>query len=457
MSGHDETRLVEEFFAARQMDLVEQPADDLTWQRITDRHRRATRGPRWARRSGAAAAAAAIVVGGYLAWPQAEPQTAPPSATTPTPSPSPGPTEDPVTEDLWGETPDTVPADFSVTRLSDAGEGHVFATGGYGSECNDDAACAALITSGDGGVTWEPVADLVNYWIDRVEFADDQTGYGWSSSGATLSLTLDGGRIWEEGTLPAERVWDVAVREDRVVVLAGTGCDSAGRCDGLAVAQAPVGQLPVAGDLVTGAAEGPFEGASLALSPSETFVVGERASEPATSGESAQDGDLDLVVERWQDERFESVAEPPECAAPLAFAAAADTDDVFLACRVAGSAGTPSPEVTLVSSRTGGRTWGGSGQVYAVPPGPIRVVASDADHLTVVTPDGALVSTDGGQNLMEPTGNPPTTSPDLAGLTAEPGGVLRAWQGGLVEQVIDPGYWESTDRGRSWGWVDLLP
>lgn len=451
MNERDDERRVEEFFAARRTEVIDQPADDLTWQRVVDRHRRQSRSSRWGMRAGAVAAAAAVAVGAYVVWPQGVPETPLPSGptieNTPTPTADEPGTDDPGTDEPTGQTPETVPTDFAVTRLSDAGDGHLFATGGYGAGCTHDAVCAALLDSADGGTTWTPVADLVPFGIDRAEFADEQVGYGWSSVGAGLALTTDGGQGWTQAPLPVERIFDVAVREQRVVIAGGAGCGDGG-CTEIVVAQTQAGSMPTEEDLVQQEADGAVTDLRLELTGSETFVVETGATGTAEEGA--------VAVQRVQSGRFESVAQPLDCGAPMAFAAAAEGDQVFLACRATAGGGS-SNDVAVVSSSTGGRTWGGAGQGYAAPSAPVLLVAPDPDHLVLVTSEESLASTDGGRTFAEPVTPLPLTSAAVGGLTSAAGGLVYAWSDPDAAPAADPGYWVSSDRGQSWARVDQLP
>lgn len=464
MNDRDDARLVEEFFAAEREKVADQSADDLTWQRITREHRRGRRSGRWGLRVGAVAAAAGIAIATYVAWPQGDlpsPQPSAPTSDEPTGyEPTDPPLEDPAPDDPTGgvgETPKAVPTDFAVNRLSLGGVDHLFVTGGYGDQCLYDAVCAALLGSADAGANWDVVANLVPFGIDRVEFVDDRIGYGWSSVGSNLALTTDGGKQWTGVDLPVEqveRVFDVSVRDDRVVIAGGAGCDSAGLCTEAVVAEVAAGSAPTAADLVSHDV-GPLTDLRPELSGTETFVVGRTADEGA-GGDMGTDHGGAVVVQRIQAGRFESVAVPVDCATPLAFAAAVEGDEVFLACRTAAATDAASAEVAVASSTTGGRTWSGVGQGYAVPSGPVLLAASDADHLVLVSTGMSLTSADGGGTFSQPPEPEPTAGPGTAGLRAAPGGAVYAWQDQLSGDVTDPGYWASEDRGQTWQWVPLV-
>ncbi|GAA1161145.1 hypothetical protein [Ornithinicoccus hortensis] len=449
MNERGDEQLVEEFFANRRAEVVDQPADDLTWQRIADRHRRERRTSRWTARAGLGVAAAAVAVTAYALWPQDVPET--PNPAGPTTEQTPEPTaEETVGPPVTDETPTSVPGDFAITRLTDAGQGDIFATGTYGSGCVYDAVCAVLIHSGDGGVTWEVVADLVPAGIDRVEFADAEVGYGWSSTGRSLAVTSDGGRSWADVPVPDdtfEHVWDVAVRDGRVVIAGAAGCDGDGVCADAVFVQAQLGSAPTAEDVLTAPAPTPVTDLRVELTGTETFLVGT----PATGTEGGES----VVVQRLQSGRLESVAQPLDCADPVAFAAAAVGDTVFLGCRTDDGTGTSS-EVAVASSTTGGRTWAGAGESYAAPSSSVWLAAPDAEDLVLVTPDEALTSTDGGRTFAEPEQPLPVTSPSLGGLRAGADGAVYAWQELLPGEVSDPGYWVSTDGGATWARAGLL-
>lgn len=465
--GHDP---VEQFFATHRAQVREEPADDLTWQRVTDRQRaeRSRRRRAWGGGLVAAAAALALVAGPSL-LPDAEaPDVAgpSPSATEPTSSPTydpgrpsattPSPTSAEEPRVVTTQVPEgELPSDGRVTDVTTADPALTTDTGVRYAvvmhPCPSQGWCAVLAASADGGLTWAPRADLTELgMVHGVLFTDDQRGWVWGDK-APPWTTTDGGTTWTQILIEGDSVEQVAVHGAVLVAVTATydprACTS-GDC--------PAGsrQVVLADPTDTDWRDdiyqdlGTIEAAELLGTADVLYAVARQNA----------DGPVTRVF-RLQDYGLEEAAEVGSCGdGPAALTASGrpatggvgwETGLVALCDDDRG--------LTLRSSPDGGRTWAPSDLTvpsFVLGERPPLLASWQSGHLVVIGEGNYSVTTDGGQSW--------SAEAFLPGADARPERVEVTRFGEVLayptpEQAsADLGYWRSGDGGQTWEAVALV-
>lgn len=459
-TGGGEKDPVQEFFAAHRAQVREEPADDLTWQRIREGHQRGGRANRgvWAGGLVAAAAALAIVVGPSLLPDADVPDLAGPEpsltgpATSPTPDPghpsSTAPTTDPVEKPrvVTTDVPEAgLPGDGRVTDLTTADPEPAQDTGVRYAvvmhECATSGWCSILATSEDAGLTWTPRADLEELgMVHQVLFTDHGRGWVWGDKAPTWATT-DGGRTWTEVDTGDLQVVDLTVQGNQVLATTwdrgNCGTPPCHPASGSVIVTDPTDQGwadDVAADL------GPVERAMISGTTAPRYVL--------ARGES---GHITSVL-RFEDQQLESTAALSSCGpGPVAVTASAGaTEHVWALCD-------DDRGLVLHESDTGGRTWTPSNRTvpsFVLGEDPPLLAATNPDHLVLVGEGNYSVTTDGGQTW--------SAEAFLPGADARPERLEVTQFGEIIayptpEQAsADLAFWRSGDGGQTWEAVPLV-
>ncbi|QDO88450.1 hypothetical protein FNH13_08940 [Ornithinimicrobium ciconiae] len=435
---------VEEFFAAHRAQVRDEPADEVTWQRIRDGRRRASSPRRGAVAGAIVAAAAALAV---VFGPGLLPDAAPPDLA----GPPPGSTE-PASGDPSGpEQPQTVTTEIPEGTLASDGRFADVTTADpdpgvdtgvrravVTRPCDTNGWCSVLATSDDGGLTWAPSADLAELgMVDRVLFVDHERGWVWGGK-APLWATVDGGRSWTQVDVGGDTVDDISVWED--VLLATTLVDDPGTCTSAAdcpqVSGAAVLTDPAdrdwTDDPVT--ALGPVGRAAVIGAGNERYVL------------AHGDGALVTSLLRLQDGRLESTAAVSSCGGgPVAVTASAD-DPAHLWALCDDERG-----LALQQSSNGARTWLPTNLTvpsFVLGERAPLMASTHADHLLLVGEGNYALTTDGGQTW--------STEEFLPGAQARPERLEVTMFGEVIayptadQASPELALWRSGDGGRTW-------
>lgn len=489
MTGQERGRQrVEQFFAAHRAQVRDEPADDLTWQRIRDGHRaeRSRRRRAWGGGLVAAAAALALVAGPSL-LPDAEaPEVAgqTPSESGPTPSetgsvpsqtgPETSPSEDPGLPSATTTAPTSpptsvgeprvvtapvpegeLPADGRVTDVTTADPEPTSDTGvqlaAVMSPCPSRGWCTVLADSADGGITWAPRADLTELgMVHRVLFTDDQRGWVWGDK-APLWTTTDGGTTWTEIPISGDAVEQLEVHDGLLVAV--TTSDDPQACTS---GDCPVGSRQVLlADLTDTDWRdervqdlGGIEAAEIRATADVLYVVArERVDGPVTQ------------VLRLQDGSWETTAEVGSCGdGPAAVTGSGrpgtrgvgwETGLVALCDDDRG--------LTVQSSPNGGRSWTSSDLTvpsFVLGELPPLLASQESGHLVVIGEGNYSVTTDGGESWSAEAFLPGTDGrPERLEVTQF--GEIIAYP--TPEQAsADLAFWRSVDGGQTWEAVPLV-
>ncbi|WP_114905561.1 sialidase family protein [Ornithinimicrobium murale] len=459
---------VEEFFAAHRVQVSDEPADEVTWQRIRDERRRARSGRRgaWTGALVASAAALALVVGPSLLPTADDPDVAGPGPSASEPvGPSsaddqglPSPTaEDPTGESVpdpvvtTGQPDGALPADgrFAdiTTADSEPGTDSGMRYAVVMHPCETSGWCSVLADSPDGGGTWAPRADLEELgMVHRVLFTDHGRGWVWGDK-APLWTTTDGGRTWSVVDTGADYVADLSVQGDQLLATTWTYQECAtGPCDlpsGSAVLTDPTDTTwtdDVAQEL------GPVVRAWLLDSGDVRYVL-------ATPGDGAG-----VTVLRLQEGVLESTATLEECGAgPVAVTAAGGPGAGGVGWNTGLSALCDDDRgLSLRFSPNSGRTWEPANITvpsFVLGEQPPQLASVESGHLLLIGEGNYTVTTDGGQTWSDEAFLPDAdAAPERLELTMF--GDLIAYP--TDDQAsADLGYWRSEDRGLTWEVVPL--
>lgn len=469
---------VAQFFATHRAQVRDEPADDLTWQRITSGHRQSRRHTRQAWGAGlvAAVAAAAVVLGPGL-LPDATPPVTGPASTSNTPANT---AEEP-TGDLPTGGPEAItapipqgelPQDGRLVSISPAGQnpsvdsGVRFALVSH--PCAGQGQCATLADSVDGGLTLAPRADLSALGdVDRVLFVDSHRGWVWGA-GTTTWLTEDGGTTWSPVDTGNRQVLDISVRDNELLATTrGTDCTNAA-CTGTQGALIRTDPLDLDWSDNVIADLGPVDQANILDAGDSRYLV--------TAGEQGSP----LSVSRLQDAALESTATPTDCGSgPVAVTVAgprtvvransSPTTDTGTSTNTGTSADQATDTtlyalcddvqgLSLRTSNNGGRTWSPSADIvpsFVLGEQPSLIASSAPDHVLLIGDGNYTTSLDGGASwspeamLPGATGRPDRVEVDLFGdVILYP----SAEQAGT-----DLAYWRSGDWGTTWEEVPLVP
>lgn len=459
---------VEDFFAAHRAQVREEPADELTWQRIRDGRRRESprRSGAWAGGLVAAAAALAVVFGPSLipdadvpdaagpatsTGPSAtEPAATDPSTTDPStmdPSTTDPSTTDPTQTEPTGTDSSTnsvttpipegeIPVGSWFTDITSADPEPLTDSGvRFGiveGTCPTTGHCSMLVTSGDGGLLWLPAADLSALGpVDRVQFVDNTRGWVWGAE-AGVWATTNGGGTWTPVSFAGDRVLDLSVRDDTLVALSASD---------VACVSAPC-ESSLLGAVTDPLASNWIDGAN-ALGSAQDAAVQEAGSATYVMATSASD-----VVEglRLQEGQLETMAGLTACGAgPVGITGSQqDPDHLWALCN--DEAG-----LALQESDNGGRTWLPSNLTvpsFVLGERPPLMSSTAADQLLLIGAGNYAVTTDGGASWSEEAFLPGATSaPDSLELTQLGDVIVYP----TPEQAgADLGYWQSVDGGATW-------
>lgn len=454
---------VEEFFAAHRAQVRDEPADDLTWQRVRETRHGGRPGRRgaWTGALVAAVAALAVVMGPSLLPEAEEPDLAgtPSSTTDPAGTGEPAPTDEPDGPSSEAPEPtEEIPDPLVVT--TPAPEGGVPDDGRFTDvtsaapdlstdtqvrhavvmhPCASQGWCSVLASSEDAGTTWRAHADLEELgMVHHVLFVDHARGWVWGDK-APVWTTTDGGRTWTQVDTGDLQVVDLAVQADQLLATVW----DAGDC-GTAPCHPSSGSVVVTDPTSLAWADevaaelGPVETTTITGASSTHYVLAQGESGRVTS------------ILRFQEELLESTAALSSCGpGPVAVTASAgETEHLWAFCD-------DERGLALQESDTGGRTWTPSN--LTVPPfvlgeQPPLLASTGAGHLLLVGEGNYAVTTDGGQ----------TWSPEafLPGTDARPerveivSGEVIAYP--TQEQATgDLAYWRSGDGGLTWETVAL--
>jgi hypothetical protein len=473
----DQERLVQEFFADHRRRVEELSADEVTWVRIRDRHRRGSRRNRWGTAAGLLTAAAALGIGAFAVWPQLAPDEDPglagpattspaqetdasptdqPTATDPTGDPTDSATPDPTTEPTT-DAPTTGPADLPslaadavLTDVGGSGD-TLWALAGQ-DQCGERPdGCTLLVRSTDAGRTWTPVnvvTDLAGVGYYRLTFADASTGWVWGGEG--LFVTRDGGMTFEPVPYAGTTVNAVVSDGTRLGVVTSTDCREQQGCADVRVALGTPGDTDLVADALPLVADpqARYGAVHVSLGPDAAYVGTEDPEVTAAAETKVLNG-----LFRVQDGAVETMATPQDCESGVRALAAspAIAGLVYAACPSGGS----DTDVAVVPSELGGRTWGSPGDGHAAPYGTLHLAVTPADTLVWVSQDEMLVSADRGRTFTEPPEPLPLTSGGLGHLAVS-GGAVHAVPAGAGEPGEGARFWTSEDGGLTWRQVDLL-
>ncbi len=365
---------------------------------------------------------------------------------------------------LPAPTGQSVPADFTVTSVSNAGRGVLYA---LGSASCAAARCPILVRSSDDGATWQTVhvfpsaaagaaagdptagADAAQApgALTQVRFASPQVGWVF---GGGAQVTRDGGRSWRDYPHVGEVVLSLETDGSTVVLAGASGC-GAGVCSGpLSVSAVGVSAGEATSETGRGPAGGRLSGARVALDDGRTgqaYVTPLWTAVPAGRAQGA----------RLSRSGLAPVAAPAGCApgASADLLTTAGSPGVLLGvCAAQGAAGSVTYDVSR--STDGGATWTDIGPTLSMVNGADRsFAAADSAHLVAVSGDGAgqgsmMVSRDGGSTWTSAVvrGGVPRSGWRWVG--AAGGGTYYA-----VAVDAAEGFWRSTDYGAHWSRVTV--
>ena len=450
---------VEDFFAAHRAQIREEPADELTWQRIRD-GRRLEHPRRRGARAGAlvaAAAALAFVFGPSLipdtdlpdiAAPatstgQTEPTGTEPTGTAPTGT---GPSADPTatSPDSAGQSVSTpvpegeIPQDgwFADTTSIDS-EPTVDSGVRFGivnRPCPRGGLCSLLVTSADGGTVWAPQADLAALGqVDHVRFADARRGWTWGSQTPGMWATTDGGASWTAIPIPGDRALEVSVRDGILLAITAqdiqcvtTPCDAT-----LAAVLTEATDEDWTQDVI--ADLGQARDASVLDTVSVRYVSTTSATGVVTAF-------------RLQDGTLETMAELSSCGTGPVGITASRQDPSHLWALCDDERG-----LALQESENGGRTWLPSNLTvpsFVLGERPPLMASTSADHLLLVGAGNLTLTTDGGATWSREA--------FLPGATSAPASLELTLLGDVIayptpeQSGPDLAYWQSVDGGVTW-------
>ena len=468
---------VEEFFAAHRAQVHEEPADDLTWQRIRDGRRRggSRRRGAWAGGLLAAAAALAVVFGPGLLPDAVEPDLAGPQPSVTEPATGdPSPADAPPTEWPTGSTgptsadgttgptgtddpdepqtvttpvPEQLPEGGRLTDVSLADpESGTDAGGRYAlvmEECPANGFCAMLLTSEDGGTDWEPQADLRELGlVHRIFFADQRRGWVWGDK-APVWATTDGGRTWTQILVDGDAVEEVSVQGD--ALLAVTVTYESQTCTS---SDCPVvfGQVVLTDPADTDWRDNGFQDLG-AIQEAELLAAGDTLYVVARQVSS---GPVTRLL-RLQDDQLESTADLMGCGAGPVAVTLSTQDPQHLWALCDHERG-----LALHESENGGRTWSPTNVTapsFVLGERAPLLVSTAADHLLLIGEGNYAVTTDGGETW--------SSEDFLPGAEARPERLQVVRSGEVIaypaatQASTDLAYWSSTDGGTSWAVVGL--
>ncbi|NHN56888.1 hypothetical protein G9U51_14010 [Calidifontibacter sp. DB0510] len=456
---------VAHFFAEHRAAVREEPATDLTWQRVVH-SRRPRRSHHRLRSFLAASAAAAVAVFGVWSWQQhpfgtggVRPGQQISGSADYAASVASGPSNS-------TQVPGPVPSSFASWSVSNAGNGTLY---DLGSAVCGQQVCPTLLRSADNGSTWRSVHTFAgtdtsqavgsarpliqpNRAVTEVRFATPQIGYAF---GGALWVTSDGGASFQQVDHPGQAVLGLEVSRNQVMVLSADDC-SAGVCRGPIYLSRTTPQAGSAALTTIASADvgTPLRGALLAVQDGVTVVspIPQKAGTPIPPLVPAPDGNLDTIPS------------PQGCGtAPLESIALASNVSRLMwgLCAVSSTATTTT--YSVLRSTDAGNRWSVAGNRTLTMPrlGRVTLAAADQAHLvataggprsgsaTGASSAGALVvSANGGRSFAPPTSAAPVPSSGFD-WSASPGSSEF-----YAVPRTTAGYWWSTDRGRTWKVVD---
>lgn len=459
----NEPDLVDDFFAKHRDAIEPATPNDVHWQQVVQTARRSPM--RTAGKAGggviAAGVAAMLVLAGVWTWKQ-EPFGAdnirPGQTVAASEDGSERGTADAGDDMGAAQLPQGVPATFRTWSVSNAGSGTLYNLGT--TECGSDI-CPTLLRSGADGESWQAVhtfngtdtssasgADVPNIQPDGalsdVRFVDSQVGYVY---GGDLWVTSDRGASFDKVNHPGQTVLDLEIWEGQVYLLTADGCVQ-GTCSGPVYVSFSSRANPSSFTTVDSAAlSGPIDDASVVVKDALVIV------QTSNNGRPTQ--------QPWMlaAERLEPMKAPEVCgSSPLeAVTITASTDaHMFALCRLSQDR----RAFRVVSSNDQAQSWveHSVGTLRLPEIGQLSLGAADPQHLVVTVggPRGGgtssgddarrvlQISADGGRSWTVPRFPQP---PPVNGFdwTGSPGGA----QFYAVPRTT-PGFWVSSDFGKSW-------
>lgn len=465
---------VEEFFAAHRAQVQDEPADEVTWQRIREGRRRARSGRRgaWTGVLVAAAAALAVVVGPSLLPTTEDPDVAgpapsgsepagpsDPSATEPADQPLSDP-EAPTDE----ETPDPLvvtteaPGEELLTdgRFTDVttadpepatDTGVRYAVGLR--PCDSQGWCSVLASSDDGGGTWALRADLERLgMVHRVLFIDHERGWVWGDKADTWTTT-DGGRTWSAVDTGADHLADLSVQGDQLIATTLAYEDCTGGTNG--TCGLPRGSVVLTDPTDT------FWGDDVLHDLGQVEQAWVLDSGDVRYVASTDEGD-GVSVLRLQDGVLESTAVLDACGpGPVAVTASGTPVGAGVGWGTALHALCEDERgLSLHFSPNGGRTWAPSNLTvpsFVLGEQPPLLASAGTGHLLLIGEGNYAVTTDGGQTW--------SAEAFLPGTDARPERLEITMFGDLIayptteQATAGLAYWRSGDGGLTWETVNL--
>ncbi|MBD2758684.1 hypothetical protein IEE94_04050 [Yimella sp. cx-573] len=452
---------VDDFFASHRDRIESAPADDLTWQGILRDTRQSPSRAKHRAWVSVTSAAVAAVLALFAVWTwQREPLVRDDIRTGQQVEQTTAPTDGALdaTEDAAApQQPTDVPATFRTWSVSNAGSGTIYNLGS--TECGSDICPTLLRSTADGG-SWTAVhtfastdtssatgADVPMIQPDRalsqVRFLNSQVGYVY---GGDLWVTTDRGASFSRVNHPGQTVLDLEIWQGQIYLLTADGCVQ-GRCAGpVYVASSNRDSVRSFTTLDSAAIRGTIDDASIVVK-GNTIVV-----------QTGKDGVPQQQPWRVVSDRLEPMAGPRVCGtSPLeAVTVTASTDaQLFALCRSGGEGG-----FRVLNSKDDGASWTMvSENVLRLPNiGQLNLAAADPKHLVVTVggPRGGnsatgieanqalQVSADGGAtwSVVKPPEPAPVNGFDWC---ASPGGAEF-----YAVARTTPGYWASSDFGKTW-------
>lgn len=458
----NEPDLVDDFFAKHRDALEPATPNDVHWQQVVQTARRSpmrTAGKAWGGVI-AAGVAAMLVLAGVWTWKQ-EPFGAdnirPGQTVAASEDGSERGTADAGDDMGAAQLPQGVPATFRTWSVSNAGSGTVYNLGS--TECGSDI-CPTLLRSGADGASWQAVhvfsgtdtssatgTDVPGIQPDgalsEVRFADSQVGYVY---GGDLWLTTDRGASFSRVNHPGHTVLDLEIWAGQIYLLSADGCVQ-GNCSGPVYVSFTDRANPSAFTVIDSTPlSTSIDDASLVVKDALVVVQTSRGDRPAAPPWSLVGNEL------------RAMTAPAVCAgSPLeAVTITADTNsDLVALCRREDD---PNTFRVLRKPKTGGSWVERSAGALRLPPmGQLTLAAADPDHLVATAGGprgGTSVGNDAKHSLQVSTDGGATWTPAKPSDSAPVGGFDWAGSPGGAEFYAvprtTPGFWLSTDFGRTW-------
>lgn len=461
---------VADFFSEARAHVREEPATDLDWQRIIKQSRRsAHRRNRLAMMSTAAVAVIAIFA--IFLWQQNGMESgvrrgeviagATDDLTTG------GPTSSPSSVSSQ-QRPTKVPDSFRTWSVSNAGQSTLYALGSQ--DCSGDT-CPVLLRSNTNGKSWTAVHEFTGTdvsaatgatvariqpqrAITQTRFVTPSIGYVF---GGDLWVTRDSGASFTKMAHPGDTVLDVEINQKQAVLLSADNCGQ-GVCNG-----------PVYVSRFSPAASG-IGSSNAEISPSTSISAGTVTVQNGNAivQLTASGGGKPIAPMRLDNDTLTDLQSPADCSGTVLRSVTPVTNGtklkLFALCNPQPS-GASHTSYTIVSSDDAGKSWQSvSHGALSLPRlGDVWLAAADSRHLVasaggprevggVPAPngDGSLMVSANGQGFG------PATPPKGQHLPRNGFDWTASAGGGIFYAVprTTPGFWTTTDYGRTWTVVD---